>query len=230
MPFVHLASPPSRPPPKKTQKRVLSTANIVRFKEALGRVGWGEVIECNDTDESYNIFWDKFNSLFEVCIPMKGTKGSKNTTKRNCFMTQGLLNSRKTKLLLHKTCILDPSPANILKYKSYRNLYNRVLRQARRNFYVDGLKKATKNPKKSWEILKEALNMPNSNKPVEKITVNGESITDPKLIASHFNDFFADAGQEISNSTHPTAKDPSSYLNPNNAPNLTSSKQVPMQY
>jgi len=66
-------------------------------------------------------------------------------------MTKGLLISRTTKLNLHKTSILDPSPHNILKYKTYRNLFNKILRASKKEYFESGLLKAKKNQKKNLE-------------------------------------------------------------------------------
>jgi len=63
-------------------------------------------------------------------------------------MTRGLLISRATKLKLHKTSLLDPSPPNILKCKTYRNLFNKILRASKKEYFESGLLKAKKNPKK----------------------------------------------------------------------------------
>jgi hypothetical protein len=48
-------------------------------------------------------------------------------------MTNGLLISRKTKNLLYKASISDPSVANRVKFTTYKTVYQRVLR-ADKNF------------------------------------------------------------------------------------------------
>jgi hypothetical protein len=107
--------------------------------------------------------------------------------------------------MLHKTALCYPLPVNVEKYKTYRNLYNTVLRQSKTKYFDDSLNENVKNPKKTWEILKE------------KITVDGKQISDPSCIVDEFNKFFTSIGNSISNSVRPTSTDPISLMpdNPN---------------
>jgi hypothetical protein len=45
-------------------------------------------------------------------------------------------------------------------------------------------------------------------KKIDKISVNGEQISDPSLIAEEFNSFFTNIGKTISDSVRPTSVDP----------------------
>ena len=64
---------------------------------------------------------------------------------------------------------------------------------------------------------------------VDKLKVKGKTITDPKNIANEFNNFFADVGEKISNTTHPTKTSPESYLQNQNhdVPDLTLEQTSP---
>ena len=69
-------------------------------------------------------------------------------------------------------------------------------------YYETSLKSAENDPKKTWTIIREALNINPKNKKVDKLKVNGKTITDPKNIANEFNNFFADVGKK--SQTQPT--------------------------
>jgi hypothetical protein len=132
-------------------------------------------------------------------------------------MTAGLLISRNTKNKLHKTALCYPLPVNVTKYKNYRNLYNTLIRKSKSKYFEDSLNENVKNPKKTWEILKEATVGTKFNPKIEKITVGGKQISDPPVIAEEFNKFFTSIGTSISNSVRFTATDPISLMpdNPN---------------
>ncbi len=83
-------------------------------------------------------------------------------------MTAGLLILRTTKNMLHKTALCYPLPVNVEKYKIYRNIYNTVLRKSKTKYFEDSLNENVKNPKKTWEILKEATIGAKSNSKIEK--------------------------------------------------------------
>ncbi len=70
-------------------------------------------------------------------------------------MTTGLLISRTTKNNLHKLSLIDPSPVNVAKLKTYRNLYNSLVRKSKNKHFEENLNANIKNPKRIWELLKE---------------------------------------------------------------------------
>jgi hypothetical protein len=47
-------------------------------------------------------------------------------------MTQGLIDSRWTKKSLHVKSVSDPSPANINRYKTFKQIYQRLIRVAKK--------------------------------------------------------------------------------------------------
>jgi len=50
-------------------------------------------------------------------------------------MTQGLLVLHLNKFKLAKLSVHNPTAANILKLKNYRNLYNTILRKGKKDFF-----------------------------------------------------------------------------------------------
>jgi hypothetical protein len=85
-------------------------------------------------------------------------------------------------------------------------------------YFEDSLNKKVKNPKKTWQILKEATVGTIYNPKIEKITVGGKQISDPPIIADEFNKFFTSIGTSISNSVRHIATDPISLISDN--PNI----------
>jgi len=66
-------------------------------------------------------------------------------------MTQGLLVSRQTKNNQHKTALVYPTEYNINSYKSFRNLYNKILRKSKALYFEKSFDLNSKNPKKNLE-------------------------------------------------------------------------------
>jgi hypothetical protein len=112
-------------------------------------------------------------------------------------MTIGLLTSRNTKSKLHKQALLDPSAHNISRYRSYRNIYNTVLRLSKKLYFEKNLNENAKNPRKSRELLKEALNSNNNQNKIESIQINSIPTDNSQDIAEDFNKFFSTAGVNV---------------------------------
>jgi hypothetical protein len=97
-------------------------------------------------------------------------------------MTAGLLISRKTKNDLFKIQLSNPDLVNVTKYRTYKQNYFKIVRAAKKLNFKAKLEANTKNPKKTWETLNEALGKDKSNQNVSKINVNGTlSSRSPKL-------------------------------------------------
>ena len=206
---------------KPILKRDMSSQNMNRFRNDLRILNWRDVLNCNDVNESYNLFWQDFKSLYDIHFPLKTFKFNKNLHGINRFMTRGLLISRSTKLNLLKQSAKLQNIAAAESYRKYRNIFNSVLRASKKLFYKEQLKNNSKNPRKIWELIKEVSTGKKSSHAIEKLKINDKSVNDKQEIAEHFNKFFAKVGQEISESVSPIDKNPADYINVNpNTPNL----------
>jgi Reverse transcriptase (RNA-dependent DNA polymerase) len=230
MTFIQLPPQPEKCKTSKKTLRTFSQENINVFKGLLQTQNWHNVLQDNNVNSSYDQFWETFKTLYDISFPEKTKKFNKNLHRINGFMTNGLLVSRMTKNNLHKLAVQTPTVVNCNKFKLYRNLYNKVLRASKRQYYCEGLHNARKNPKKTWNIINEALNRNSMPPKTEKLVSNGQTITAPAEIANTFNDFFSVAGVNIANSVNQSLIAPESYLTENLSPEfnlgLTSPAEV----
>jgi hypothetical protein len=60
----------------------------------------------------------------------------------------------------------NPDPANVAKYRIYKQNYFKIVRAAKKLYFKSKLEANTKNFKKTWETLNEALGKDKSNKNV----------------------------------------------------------------
>ncbi len=96
-------------------------------------------------DESLDIFLEHFNSGFDLCFPLRTVQFNKNLHPKNKFMTPGLIKSRSTKLTLYKNYLLNRTENNHSLYKTYRNLFNRVLKNSKKLYYEHNFQNAKKS-------------------------------------------------------------------------------------
>ena len=198
--------------PKNIKKRIFSKNNIERFKIALDQLSWQNVTHANEVDMAFDIFWNDFKTLFDLHFPEHVVKFNKNIHPKLPFLTQGLLVSRKTKLKLHKLTLTCPTEENKVNYKNYRNRYLSLIKLSKKLHYENSLRNSKKNPKKTWEIIKEVTYGQLNSKKIEKITTNGTTLSSPQDIANEFNNFFSEIGKTISENILPTTKKPEDYL------------------
>jgi hypothetical protein len=209
--------------------RSITDTNIANFVNQLADLSWNNITTCNDTEACFNIFREDFHTLFELNFPIQTKKLNKNIHKITNYMTARLLVSRANKNKLHKIAIHKPNNENCSAYKRYRNLYNTLLRNSKKLYFEENLKANVKNPKKTWDLLKEATNQKYKTNNINGIQINDLLNENEKDMAEEFNTFFSEVGVKISNSIKNTSLEPDDFIPPNpNPPNLEFGRISPM--
>jgi hypothetical protein len=214
--FTFIASPCRQRPKQETKTtlaRDFSTHNLRKFKDDIGNANWENVLAENNVDTSYEAFWSTYLQIYNTNFPLIRQRFNKNIHKLKSFMTKGLLKSRDTKKCLHKTAVSDPTDANIQAYKNFKSIYQRVIRAAKRLYFVSKLEQNASDPKKTWQTLNEILGKAKQSETVDQINVGGMIENEPQEIANHFNRFFTSVGREISDSVPQIGLQPEEFVN-----------------
>ena len=93
-----------------------------------------------------------------------------------------------------------------------RNLYHKVIRASKQLYLDSNFNKYQKCPKKTWDLLKEITFGEKPTQKINEILDNGETINDPKVMATKFNNFFSHIGTTISDSVTPISKPPEEFV------------------
>ena len=109
------------------------------------------------------------------------------------------------KLNLEK--IVSPTPLYLtLINLVYRNIYNVVIRNAKKLHYERELRAAQSNLKKTWSILKNAINKPTTKSSnIESLNIDGVTVNDPIVLANALNEFFSKVAIQIAEDIHPVS-------------------------
>jgi hypothetical protein len=209
-PVIHFRKSPSKNNGSKTYTgRNFSQNNMALFGEALRNINWDFVTNSDSAQESYNYFSDTFLALYDIYFPNVTVKLNRNYHPLENWMSNGILVSRREKIRLCKVSLKNPSPTNVSKFKSYRNIYNKVIRLAKKLHYDKLFSKFRSNLKKTWQVLHEVIKKSNDkSNSVQNILVDNVSITDPLQMANHFNEFFSNVAVKIAQDIVPTDRPP----------------------
>jgi hypothetical protein len=191
--------------------RSFTKSAVDRFKGALQNLNWYDVTECDEVNNAFNLFWEKFYSLYLLHFPLKKVKFNRNIHKINNFMTSGILTSRSTKNLLHKKALLNPG-LHYEKYKTYRNIYNRVVKLSKQITLNEQFKKYQRNPKKTWDLLKETALGTKPNNEITEIFDEDRYLNKPEEMANSFNRFFSTIGTTIRDNIPQFSKNPTDFI------------------
>jgi hypothetical protein len=209
-PIVYFKRVPSKNNGSKTYTgRNFSQNNMALFGEALRHTNWEFVTNSDSAQESYNYFSDTFLALYDIYFPNVTVKFNRNYHPLESWMSNGILTSRREKIRLCKISLKFPTPFNANKFKTYRNIYNKVIRLAKRLHYDKLFSKFRNNLKKTWQLLHEVIKKSNvKSNSVQNILVDNVSITDPLQMANCFNEFFSNIAVKIAQDIVPTDRPP----------------------
>ena len=202
--------------------RDFSKRNIDHLIDRLKETNWKNVLDETDPSNACKTFHSSFSCILDQTCPFisNNDKPKKHAISQPWF-TPGLKVSSKKKNKMYKKALKNP--CRMTAYRKYRNLYNRLVRLAKCNYYNKRLNETAHDIKGTWKILREIIpNTNNKNKcPVTSIQLNilnktdnfTTSIDDTGLICEFFNNYFSSIGERISASIGNTQEiNPIDYL------------------
>ena len=211
---------------KYTYKRNHTNDNIARFKKSLMSVNWKEILEGENTDVDYNNFMKKFSDLYDECIPLKKITTNRRKTPISPWITKGLLKSINTKNKLYKQYLQSPSDERKIKFKTYRNKLNNLMRKCKREYYHKKFENTKNNIKQTWSAINTIIGKRKTEKQQSTFkTDSGNIVSEPESISNSFNDFFVNIGPKLASEINHTGKDYFEYLK-NPTPNCVFMKPI----
>ena len=95
-----------------------------------------------------------------------------------------------------KKAIKLKSDSHWHNYKRLHNKVNKLIRETKSTFYINKISECadTKDLKKCWSTINFLLGKQNKSNYISKLKVGENVITDPNLIAEHFNTHFIKIG------------------------------------
>lgn len=200
-------------PPSVISTRSFTEQNITNFKNELELLSFDELLNDQDAQSSYNTFHSMFFNAYERHFPIKTTRFNKNIHKKEKWMTQGLLTSRRSKLRFANQKAENPTPMVIQQFKDYKNLYNRLIRLAKKDYYDKLLIQCQGDTKKSWSIYREISGLSKKKDDLTNILKSdGNDIIGDFNLAQRFNEHFSNVTSNIQEKIVPTVRPPESYL------------------
>jgi len=170
-----------------------------------------------NTDESCYKFYSIITNLLNEMAPMKKLTRKELSLKQNPWITYGIIKSMKRRDQLYKDVLSEKDPGkkkNIYdKYKKYRNMIISLIRKNKKKFYIDYFTEHNKNIKKTWEGIRQLVNI-NKKKcfNIKLINDNNSPITDNKEMANAFNNFYSNLGNSIEQKIPISQRNFSSFL------------------
>jgi hypothetical protein len=134
------------------------------------------------------------SKIFNSSFPLKRVYLAKKSTN---WITSGIKTSCNHKRELFIATRNSNDLALIQYYKRYCNILSVVIKEAKKLYYADKIKKSLNKNKIIWDIVKLETNNCVTTEKINTINVDGKSISDRQEIANAFNQYFLTIAKNV---------------------------------
>ncbi len=193
--------------PKYITIRKNDDKSLQHFGESIAKKKIFQKMNKNlsqNPNENLEILTTILTDAKSKCLPSKKVKYKKKIHKKDPWMTDGLLIVSAKKDSMYAELIHTPAGTEIkatrqTNFDTYLKMFKRDCCKAKRKYYHNALNKHIGDMKRTWSVLNKILNRGNIHDEHITLNINGLHCSDPKEIAQHFNDYFANVGQTVFN-------------------------------
>ena len=191
-------------------KRSFTEENKRKFLEEIGSFDWDSIYKVKHAQHAFSLFHTQLCTAFNKHFPKKRIKVS--GIKYKPWLTEELKQMIKHKNKLYHISQSFKTSYNEMMYKTHRNRTDKLRLKAERDYYSNLLEASKSNMKKTWGILKTVINKKKDSRIQSVFKVNDETISDKKVIAEKFNDFFVNVGPNLASKIPQQNASPINYL------------------
>ena len=175
-----------------------------KFKEEFTSLNWEEILQIdqNDPDLSFQNFYKRMLEIIENNVPKQKLTKKQLNRKHKPWITKGIKKSIYKRDNIFQKFLKEKNP--ILKndffyrYKKYRNLLVKVIRDSKTQHYNKFFNENLQNSKKIWEGVNELTNNQKKNKTTNiSIKLHDKIVSDPKTVANEFNAYFSNIAGKV---------------------------------
>ena len=197
------------------EKRSFSENNIFAFNKRLTNESWDFVYELECTQLAFTQFQGLINQHFETNFKMQSF--TTDYQNRHPWMIKALRTYTKIKNAMHTKCIASATKdkTQFAEYNKIKKLLKSYLGNAEILYYSNRFNIHTNHLAKSWTLLKIIGTNSKASKNTT-FTINNKLVTDSKVIANGFNNYFVSICPLLANDIR-CSVNPMSYVSIHNS-------------
>ncbi len=153
----------------------------------------------NNIDIKYDYFHNNILQIIEKHAPLQPLSKKKKKQLLKPWITKGILKSITVKNKLYKKFLKSKDSFWYQRYKYYRNMLHRLIKNSKRLHYNSYFESFKTNSKMIWKGINDLINKSSTSRKTEatSIKVNGNIIKDPKQVANKFTDYFTNVAKSL---------------------------------
>lgn len=177
--------------------KIISQTNYDDVVTALSDLNWNDFYKESDVNVAAQLLVNEIGLAIKKCTTLKKIRRAEVIIQP--WMTKSLLKCARRKDSLHIEAKNHPDNLAIqLKFKNYRNLYNRFLRSQKNKYESNQLNTHKNNSKKLWSTVKGICDIKVSKASTDDLL----KIKSTKIESlNHANSFFSSVGNDLAQNT-----------------------------
>lgn len=175
--------------------------NFDKILTDVSKERWEDVYDCEDPNLAASLMTRKIQKLID---DNKQISYKKNKIRLKPWITEGLINSIKTRDRLHILSKKQPLNKKLEDhYKKFRNLVTKLINKAKIQHFKKEIEKTKGDKRKVWQVVDDVIQYKDKDRsgPVKLIVDGSEIIVqkDTKKAANYFNKHYSEVGIKASN-------------------------------
>ena len=170
-----------------------SEVNINKLLDEINNGILNTNTDVNDINLETEFFSNKLYELYNKCCPIKEKNISFKRLQKP-WITDELLDRINIKHFLFKQMKNNLIPFHV--YNDYKNSFSNLLKQTKRNYYLQKFDQCSGDIKMTWKYLNMLIKAKKS-KPKIVLTEDDRDIVDDEVVAHKFNNYFSNVATEL---------------------------------
>ena len=184
---------------KSFESRNLNDNKLSMIQDDLKSIDWNGLLRSDDCSENFDQFHSAVMNSMDTIAPLKKVRIAWKWKFTEPWMDKSIEKASNKCKQLHKISIdTNASEEDKVKYTKYRDVYNKLKRNSRMEYYSDKCLAYKNNIKKLWELMNSITEKTkHSGSIILYIMMNGVKIFNRDKIANHFRDFYSKLGSNL---------------------------------
>lgn len=180
-------------------RRSFSQNNINSFIYNISKENWHHVYNSVSVETGFSLFIETLKYYIDISFPLRLSYSNTNNSGKR-WITKGIrISSEKIKILSYDLKI-NFSPQKEFYFKKYKQIYKKVIAEAKKLSNVNFYKNSQNKSKAAWQIINNNVhNKTKTKKKIQNIIKDNIIISEPCKIADHFNDYFINIPEKLRN-------------------------------
>ena len=176
-------------------KRKMTDKNYSAFHNLILNHDWKSVTMLNTCENAFTNFYSIIKEIFNQAFPICRFK--KSYHNRLPWLCDSL---KKLIVLKNKLYVVSKKHNTIYntnRYLDFKRSLRNAMYLAEKRYYNDLIESYKGNSKKTWDTIKTVINHQKKSGTYPEFFFNGCIISEPKMIANKFNDYFSNIGSNL---------------------------------